>query len=194
MTVVEYSTLVQTTLGGVLALGGAFLGQWWVERRAVAREQRDREHERDVWARDLGYEAHVQFIGTFQRLFKAVSDAEDRRDGSEPPEDYIQPLCDQMTSLRLISQQATQDKAKRAITALSKFTYTGGTWPEVDKFFDGYVGAVREEFHLPPIDFVEDGPPTSTTCRPRRSCPPSVLVIGSARFRRADCEICQERA
>jgi hypothetical protein len=158
MTVVEYSTLVQTTLGGVLALGGAFLGQWWGERRAVAREQRDREHERDVWARGLGYEAHVQFISTFQRLYKAVTDARDRGNDIEPPEDYLVPLHDQMTSLRLISQQVTQNQAWRAITALDRYTYRDGMWTEVEKYFDRYLGAVREEFHLPPIELVEDGP------------------------------------
>lgn len=40
MTAVDYSTLASTTFGAVLALGGGFLGQWWNERRAIAREER----------------------------------------------------------------------------------------------------------------------------------------------------------
>lgn len=158
MTVVDYSALVQPSLGGVLVLGGGFLGQWWGERRAVAREHRGREHEREVWARGLGYEANVQFISTYQRLLKAVEDARDQGVDVEAPEDYLAPLHDQMTSLRLISQQATQDNTLRAIIALDTYTHRGGKWPEVEKHFDRYVGAVREEFHLPPIDLFEGIP------------------------------------
>ena len=158
MSVVDYSTLAQTALGGVLVAGGGFLGQWWSERRAVAREHRDREHERQVWARGIRYETHVQFISTYQRLRKAVEDARDQGMDVEAPEDYLVPLHDQMTSLRLISQQATQDKALRAIVALDLYTHRGGKWPDVEKHFDRYIGAVREEFHLPPIDLFEDVP------------------------------------
>jgi len=158
MTGVDYSTLVPIALGGLLALGGGFLGQWWGERRAVAREQRDREHEREVWVRGLAYEAHVQFIGLFQRLYRAVTDTRDRGDHIEPPEEYLAPLHHQLTSLRLVSQQATQDKALRAIIALDALTYRGAHWDEVETHFDRYLGAVREEFHLSPIKLWEDGP------------------------------------
>ena len=100
----------------------------------------------------------MQFINTYQRLYRAVTDARNQGNETEPAQEYLDPLYDQMTSVRLISQQATQDQAKRAMVALEAYTYQGGKWPEVDKFFDRYLGAVREEFHLPPIDLVEGGP------------------------------------
>jgi len=157
MTAMDYSTLVQTTLGGALALGGVFLGQWWAERRTVARERREREQEQKVWARDIGYETHVQFISTYQRLYKAVKVGRKRDYDIEPAKDYLVPLHDQMTSLRLITQQATQDKAWIAISALDTYTYRGGQWPDVEMFFARYLEAVREDFKLTPME-VEDGP------------------------------------
>lgn len=63
----DWSILAPTALGGLLAIGGGFLGQWWNSRQTALRE-------RAVWARDLGYEAHLSFIETYQRLFKMVSD------------------------------------------------------------------------------------------------------------------------
>jgi len=158
MTVMDYAALVQTTLGGAIALTGGFLGQWrWAERRAVVRERREREHEQKVWVRGIGYETHVQFISTYQRLYKALIAARIRDRVTQPREDYLVPLHDQMTSLRLVSQQATQDKAWIAISALDNYTYKGGKWPDVEMCFDRYLAAVREEFHLTPMEFVEDG-------------------------------------
>jgi hypothetical protein len=61
----DWGTLAPTALGGLLALGGGFLGQWWSERRAVEREQR-------AWARDQkarSYEAtrlaYSRFLGAY---------------------------------------------------------------------------------------------------------------------------------
>jgi len=72
MSAVDYSTLWPTALGGVLALCGGFLGQWWGERRAVAREQRDRDHESRVWARGHQKDAYVNFFVTCERTVKDI--------------------------------------------------------------------------------------------------------------------------
>ena len=64
----NWSTLAPTLLGGLLALGGSMLGQWWNERRAIQREERNRSHNHEVWARQLRYETHVAFLKILDRV------------------------------------------------------------------------------------------------------------------------------
>lgn len=67
MTDMDWSTLASTAVGGILALAGGFVGQWWGERRAVEREHR-------IWARDQrarSYDAtrlaYTDFLGLWDR-------------------------------------------------------------------------------------------------------------------------------
>lgn len=66
------------------------------------------------------------------------------------------PLNQQMTTMRLVSPQATQDKARVAMAALDRYTYSSGTWGEVSRDFDRYLQAVRAEFGLPPMTLAEE--------------------------------------
>lgn len=157
MTPVDYSTLVPIALGGLLALGGGFLGQWWGERRAVAREQRDREHEREVWARDLRREAHVAFIAEFERKFKAMEDWLAEPVGDGPDHDYLESINDTLTPMRLVADNETATLAFQALWLLKGLTYGepgGVVSAEVESAMVMYLQAVRKEYGLKtPIDY-----------------------------------------
>jgi hypothetical protein len=151
MTGVVYSTLVPTALGGGLALGGGFLGQWWGERRAVARELRDRDHEREVWARDLRREAHVAFIAEFERKFKAMEDWLAEPVGDGPDHDYLESVNDTLTPMRLVADNETATLAFQALWLLKGYAFgKPGVVAniEVRRAMVDYLQAVRWEFGL----------------------------------------------
>jgi hypothetical protein len=59
---VDWWTLVPVVIGGLLAAGGGWFGQWWSAKRADARELRDREHEHRVWARDKRADLYIDVL------------------------------------------------------------------------------------------------------------------------------------
>jgi hypothetical protein len=86
----DWGTLATTALGGVLALVGAFGTQWWGSRKALERENRDREHDREVWAPDLRYAAHVDFMREFNERQRVLTTLIDRDETTgDVPEDYL---------------------------------------------------------------------------------------------------------
>jgi len=48
------------------------------------------------------------------------------------------------------------DRAKEAAEALSDYVFRNGKWEQVSYTLDQYVGAVREEFKLGPIELMGD--------------------------------------
>lgn len=148
----DWSSLALTFLGGALAVGGGFFGQWWSERAAVAREQRERDHEREVWARGLRYEAHVEFLSTFDAKCKAASAAKDRGEGQEAPHDWLVPLRARLQALRMLGTRETWESANVAFENLYAYVFEEpDDWQSVEFAIDEYLLAVRREFHLPPI-------------------------------------------
>jgi hypothetical protein len=103
----DWSPIVTTALGGVLAVVGGFAGQWWSERNATARE-------REVWAGSLLYEAHVAFLSEYDRCFDTVWWAKLVPDGSQPHENFLEPLWDRQQAVRLVCTDATADAGERA--------------------------------------------------------------------------------
>lgn len=169
----DWSTLLSTVLGGVLVVGGGFAAQVRSERHALGREDRDRraaierderqrEQERDVWARSARYEAHVQFLKAHDKLFNVAASAYDaRRNGSsipvgEPPDDFMVPLWDRFTLVRLVSERTTANKARKSVVDLADFVFLKGTPQQVEFSLDEYIGAIREEFRLGPIELMGD--------------------------------------
>ena len=100
--------VLTTALDGLLAVAGGFVSGSWAERRADAREQQAREHEREVWARGLRYEAHVAFLSIRDAKFRLVSEAKDdpfhAQHGREPSEDYLMPVWDRYQALQETSR------------------------------------------------------------------------------------------
>jgi hypothetical protein len=115
----------------VLALGGGFLGQWWGEGRAVAREQRDRDHEREVWARDLRRKDHMAFIAEFERKLKTIDQRQliPYDDGSEPDPDVLESITDKMTAMRLFTDTATYRRARDVIVVLRDYIFGSDVGP-----------------------------------------------------------------
>lgn len=154
---VDWSGLATTVLGGVLAIGGGFLGAWWSERRTAEREARVREHELDVWARGLRYEAHVKFLDLFGAKYRLYLDTEEDPNALDPPDDWLVPVWDAFQRLRIVCEQETADKAEAAVDALQKYVFRDGRWEEVEWASDQYRGAMRKEFGLKQIKLMGDG-------------------------------------
>lgn len=155
----DWEPLLLVIAGGVLGIFGSFITQWWSGRQADSRERRDRAHEREVWARQLRYEAHIGFLNEFERLFNAAMRAEGlglSDQGVEPPEDFLFPLHDRLTILRTVSDQKTINAANDAIEALNGYAFGG--LPDVAPLDrrDRYLVAMREEFGLTRIRIWED--------------------------------------
>lgn len=138
----DWSTLVPTVTGAVLAAGGAFIGQWWSDVRA-------KNLEREKWARDLRYKAHVDFLTTFDDRFGGVVEARGLGDDQEPPEDYLAALWEQHQLIKLVSEPRTELAAANARMALSTYCFGHGERAFVDANRSAYLAAVRREFGLP---------------------------------------------
>ena len=160
----DWSLVVPTVVGGVLAIGGGFVGQWWSQRSALAREAREREHEREVWARSLRYEAHVAFLTEFDRMLREAREERKRLPDWRPGDAASGLLWDRFQALRLVCAALTTAAAESAVDALRDYLHTpGGRWRPVDVEREGYLAAVRDEFGLPPV------PPLPTYGGSRRS-------------------------
>lgn len=152
----DWTTLAPTALGGLLAVGGGFIGQWWGERRSVAREQREREHEREVWTREKGYQAHVTFITEYERKFKDFYEWQTGPAGqpqSRPLPDFAgSRLSDLLSQMRLTADHDAERLAWTALNALGD--YMRMERPDamaamsVRVNFRNYLDAVRKEFGL----------------------------------------------
>jgi hypothetical protein len=152
----NWTTLSSTLLGGLLALGGTTLGQWWNERRALQREERTREHEREIWARQLRHEAHLAFLKMVGTAWSLAVDIRNDPTGPDANEDFLEPIWDKLQELRLISEENTLSKADTTFRHLWVYVYEKGEGKSVSTAIEQYILAVREEFRLPHINFSED--------------------------------------
>ena len=156
MTVVDWSTLVPVVIGGALTLGGAMLGSWVGERRAMAREERDRDHERETWARNLRYESHLRFLADFDQYYKTIEQSKQRGIDEPVPDDWMNPLWDRLQSLRLVCAEATTLEAEATVLVLDEYEASKKVWEDVEVACRAYVNAVRAEFHMPPVSLKSD--------------------------------------
>jgi hypothetical protein len=149
---------VPAVVAGGFALLGAFGGQFLNGKQAARREDRAREHENYIWARSARYEAHVQFLKTYDELDKIAQRADDARryggslSNPDPPDDFLVPLWDRWTTLRLVSERATTDRAKEAVEALADQVFKNGPWEQTAYTLDQYIGAVRAVSPVYPAD------------------------------------------
>jgi hypothetical protein len=119
--------LIGVVVGGGLA-GGFSL---WTQRRAAseatAKEARDREHERQVWARQLRYETHARFLLEFGRLHEVAIHHDlarkrgERPDTSDDVASMMWAVESQLTMLELLADDATYEKARAAFHVLTDY-------------------------------------------------------------------------
>lgn len=152
----EWTILLNTALGGILAIGGGLGGALMAERRADARENRSREHERKVWARNLRHEAHLTFMRIFDERYMKISEAKNDPTSPETPDDYLGPVWIQFESLRLVCEPPTAKQVQELMTSLREYAYANGRWEYVEYHRDNYLGAVREELGLPRVPLMGD--------------------------------------
>lgn len=150
MTRMNWGYVVAAVAGALIALVGNVIGQTRAERAAAARETRAQAHEREVWARGLRHEVHVEFLTEFDKHNEIVDRAQLRNDGSEPDDDFLLPVWRRFEAVCLIGGSLTVRAGDQAFAALFAHTYRGGPWEDVAHQRDQYVAAVREEFGLPP--------------------------------------------
>lgn len=148
--------MVPVLIGGGLTLGGGLLGSWVGERRAVAREERDRAHEREVWARSLRYEAHLQFLSEFDHRYKAIAEAKARARQEPVPDDWLDPAWDRLKSLRLVCAEQSAQTAEHLLLIVGEYSDEKAIWEDVEVARRQYVDAIRAEFHMPPIALRSD--------------------------------------
>lgn len=112
----DWGTLAPTALGGLLALGGGFFGQWWSERRTVEREQR-------AWARedvhrtfDDRREIYVAYYTLLKASARMVYNASMELGSIE--DEWQMPLFDSLNRLRLFAGPRVDLVAGDAYNAL----------------------------------------------------------------------------
>lgn len=154
---VFWGYIIAAIAGASLSTGGGYIAQMRAERAASAREEREREHEREVWARGLRHEVHVAFLAQWDRFFDMLTEVDDRPDnGSEPPEDFLLPVWRRLESVRLVCLPATAAAGQKACASLMALAFSGGQWEQASYDRDQYLAAVRDEFGLPAVPVMGD--------------------------------------
>lgn len=149
----DWASLVPVALGGLLAAGGGWAGQWWGAREARAKEHRDREQERYVWAREQRYKTHVQFLQAFDQLRNALARFQGKQSGATRPTDNeFWTLGSYLTMLELVTEPATFHKADKAYWALLDYAYEKTDALDVQLQLRKYVSEVRAESNLGPLE------------------------------------------
>ena len=154
----SWTTLSSTLFGGSLAFGGSMIGQWLNERRAIKREERTREHEREAWARQIRHESHVAFLKAFDDLLNTAIEVNTNRyePMPDPESDWLNPTYTKLQELRLVSQEDAIYKADIAFEELQRYLFSDGKFEDVRLAFDQYIAAVRREFRVPSIGLTDD--------------------------------------
>ena len=153
----DWSSLVGVVVGGLLAAGVGWLTQRRAANQATAKEARDREHEQQVWARNLRHQTHAQFLLEFARLSDAALQFDIAVHGGEASADQpgtamLWAVDVQLTMLELLADASTYEKARTAFHALSDYAITGsGDYQLVSQLLSEYVAAVRAESKLGPL-------------------------------------------
>jgi hypothetical protein len=127
--------------------------------QATAKEARDREHERQVWARQLRYQTHVQFLAEFWRLHEAASHHHhnlvpskgEQADTSVMWAEMMWAVDTQLTMLVLLAKPSTYEKARAAFGALMEYAFGRADSKDVHQLLSQYVTAVRAESNLEPL-------------------------------------------
>lgn len=144
--------------GGAVTAGGGYLQQRWSGKEAQAKEVRDRDHEREVWARDLRYQTHARFLQAFDELHRASIGYDHSRRIGQPREskypspDLIWAVAHEMATLELISDPATLECARRAFEVLFDYAHAETDGTEVSPARAAYVAAFRTESRLGPLE------------------------------------------
>jgi phytoene dehydrogenase-like protein len=106
---VDLSLLVPTLVGGLLALGGGFAGQWWAERRAVERESRAWAREQKARSHEAAREAYRAFLRAFDEHLDLVMRRPEDIDFTDW--DWARALEPLVTDVRLFGTSAAAEFA-----------------------------------------------------------------------------------
>ena len=141
--------------GGLSTLGG-YVSQRRSEASAAARDDRAREHEAEVWARDRRFDAHVKYLAAVEGTNRRLDDLE-RQHGTlmeafqgAPPDNYLSPLWYDYQAVRLVCTSEAADAAHKVFEALFDYLYSSGPEAAIEWARDQYVASVRREFRMPP--------------------------------------------
>jgi hypothetical protein len=146
----DWSTLAPTALGGALALGGGFLGQWWGERRTVEREQRAWEREDRGRSYDQRRDAYSDFLASFNAFYDKAAFAKMMDSHQEPPEDWLSPLYFKYVTLRVFGAKSIAETANQMFMELNMYaTISEAKETKLERLIDDYLNKVRNDLKVP---------------------------------------------
>ena len=124
--------------------------------QALTKEARDRLHERQVWARQLRYQTHVQFLVEFAVLHDAAMQLDIARQleatpATQPTIAMMAAVNIQLTMLELLAEPSTHEKAWAAFDALRDYSDGRSDHERVITLRSEYVAAVRAESTVGPF-------------------------------------------
>jgi hypothetical protein len=140
----DWSTLLPTTLGGLIAAGEGVATQAAAARSARKAEERAESREARQWVRGRVSEAHYEFLIEFDSRFQVINEEVH----GPTPEDWLIPLEYKFQALRLVCSADSARQAERALQALREHAFEGGRWEPVEWAFDQYLLAARAELQL----------------------------------------------
>jgi hypothetical protein len=155
-------------LSGGLTVTGVVLTQNRADRREDERWRREREHERQVWAReeatrtyDQRRDAYLDFMKDWDERFNAIYMNKLTREEPEPPEDYLEPLFKHVEQVRTFGSRQAGSLALDAFGALRYHAYEGGPIPALG--LDEFREQVRRDLGVADGSITRDGPTPGTT-------------------------------
>lgn len=144
MTGMDWSTLAPTALGGLLALGGGFLGQWFSGRQSHG-----------VWARDQRAAAHSAFLAEHHRLshWMVMVTRVGGDDVKEPHADWTVPLVAALVQVELVGSAEVSKAGRELLRTTSKMREgTIDSFVADDEAAEVYRRAAQKDIGLKPTD------------------------------------------
>lgn len=147
----DWSILASTALGGLLAGVGGFLGQWWAEGRANARESRERSHEQQLWAREQQRAAYAAFNTAHRHVHEQTLAALGKHDAKPIELDELLDALDTVEMFGTREALTRAQSAKRAMTLWAQSrSVLGEDYEAVGQAMRQYRQQARADLGLAP--------------------------------------------
>lgn len=157
-----WSQILPGLLGGGFALLGVWFTQRQSDRRELERWQREREREREGWARedaarsyDHRRDAYIDFMSEWNRYYDIAYRARVLGPGEEPDFDWLVDLYGKLIPVEIFGTGSAAKSARAALKALSDYAYNGTALDHA--IFGELQSIVRRDLGVPdyPISGVE---------------------------------------
>ncbi|MEU6997211.1 hypothetical protein [Nonomuraea sp. NPDC046570] len=150
--------IVSGVIGGVLALLGVLVTQRRADRRELKQWERERERERQVWARedvarsyDHRREAYIEFMQEWERHFNMVYNARYSDSGynPEPDHDWMDSLQERYVAVQLFGTEPARKKALEAMLSLDKVARLDEEFLSARTVLEEFGSQARSDLKIP---------------------------------------------